>query len=142
MDLPRRFIVSNRHPFSRRKEGISPDLFKDERKISYASKLEEYQALTPSAAENSAASAEPLTVSDFNSLLDMIGANLGVACLPMLDDLSTESLCTVPCLEALPPEHFLSVSATYMQPNSSPLIQNFINDFFQTLSARPQQGRP
>ncbi len=131
--LPRKFIVSRQHPFAQHKEGVPVTRLGSERKISYG-KLEEYQMMSPSAVETAFTILPPLIVRDFPSLLDMVGANLGVACLPMLDNLATESVCTVPCLETAPPEHLISIAATYMALNDSPFITPFITSVFQAIS--------
>lgn len=73
-------------------------------------------------------------------MLDMVGANLGVACLPLVDDLHTESVCSRVCLEKIP--HFPAVGATYIGTNAQPVVLAFIDTLFSVLQERFPDGFP
>ena len=119
IDIPRRIFVSKEHPYAQHKEGLRPDCLKACQRITYGN-LEDILLRTPSADESTGAVSRPLIAKDFHSLLDMVAANLGIACLPIIDEVETESVCTIPCLEERPPDHFVTLAISYMQSNPSP----------------------
>ncbi len=121
VDVPRKMIVSKSHPYARHKAGLPPDCMKSCQRITYGN-LEDILLRTPSADESTEAASRPLIAKDFHSLLDMVGANLGIACLPIVNDLETETVCTIPCLEERAPEHFVALAITYAQNNPSPYV--------------------
>lgn len=97
VELPRKLIVSKNHPYAKHKRGLSPDCLTKCQRITYGN-LDNILLHTPSAKEVTQANTKPLIAKDFHSLIDMIGANLGVACLPLLSDLETETVSTIPVL--------------------------------------------
>ncbi|MGI5970565.1 MAG: LysR family transcriptional regulator [Oscillospiraceae bacterium] len=137
-NIPRKLIVSQSHPFAACKEGIHVSRTYGERIVTYGD-LEQILLMTPNADEVKNRTQPPVLVNDFQALLNMIGANLGIACLPMLDDLVTDAVCTIPCIENQPPEQFLSIAATYMKYNNSPYIDIFTDAFFEALARRFRQ---
>lgn len=140
--LPRRVIMSRRHPYADMTEGIPVSFLKNEIMISYAN-LEKTRRYLPSSMGFSLEqqSIRRATVApDFHSMLDMIGANLGIACMPLVDDLMTDSVVSRICLEEIP--HFPSVGLTYVRHNDPPIIQEFIHTLIDTLKERFPEGYP
>lgn len=136
VELPRKVILSPAHPLSKMIDGIPSSYLIGETMISYAN-LEDTRRYLPSSigfAFEEESIRHALIATDFHSMLDMVAANLGVACLPLLDDLNTDSVCTRLCLEELP--QYPSVGITYIESNTPPQVNNFINTFFNALKKR------
>lgn len=131
-NIQRKCLVSRQNPLSQRATGITTGELNELQNILYGD-LEQYRWIG-SGEDLSRRKKPSIIASDFSSMLDMIGANLGIVALPMLENLSTESVCTIPCLGDNEPEHFLSVSITYMSYNKPPYLQEFIDEFYHELS--------
>ena len=140
--LSRKVILSRANPLCALTDGIPNSRLVDETMISYGN-LENTRRYLPSTLDFSLEeqSIRRATVaSDFHSMLDMVGANLGVACLPLVDDLHTESVCSRVCLEKIP--HFPAVGATYIGTNAQPVVLAFIDTLFSVLQERFPDGFP
>lgn len=136
----RKVICSTRHPFAAGQKGVPASELITEQMISYAN-LENTRRFLPSTVDDELEAQSinrTIVCADFHSMLDMIGANLGVACIPLLDDLSTESICSRNCLEPL--AHFPTLGATYCADTSSERIREFIDTLFHALSVRFPEG--
>lgn len=140
--LSRKVILSRANPLCALTDGIPNSRLVDETMISYGN-LENTRRYLPSTLDFSLEeqSIRRATVaSDFHSMLDMVGANLGVACLPLVDDLHTESVCSRVCLEKIP--HSPAVGATYIGTNAQPVVLAFIDTLFSVLQERFPDGFP
>lgn len=140
--LPRKVIMSRSHPFASMTEGVPAACMINELMISYAN-LENTRRYLPSTVGFSLEeqSIRRATVAaDFHSMLDMIGANLGIACIPLVDDIQTDCIISRTCLEDIP--HFPTIGATYVRQNSPPVIQEFIRTLFSELKQRFPLGYP
>lgn len=140
--LPRKVILSRSNPLCSLTDGIPNARLVDETMISYGN-LESTRRYLPSTLDFSLEeqSIRRATVaSDFHSMLDMVGANLGVACLPLVDDLHTESVCSRTCLEKIP--QYPSIGATYIGTNAQPVVRAFIDTLFDALKERFPDGFP
>lgn len=131
INAPRKIIVSKDHPYAQHREGLPSDCLKSCRRITY-SNLEDVLLRTPNADEWTDNTAAPLIAKDFQSLLDMVGANLGVACLPIVSELETEMLCTLPCLENHATERFVTLAFSYALNNPSPYVPRVANALAQS----------
>ena len=132
INVPRKIIVSKAHPYAQHKEGLPAESLRLCQRITYGD-LENILLRTPSADESIQSVFRPLIAKDFHSLIDMVGAGLGISCLPIIDDLETESVCTIPCLEAQAPEHFVTLAITYVQNNPSPYIPQVAETITQSI---------
>lgn len=130
VDVPRKIIVSRTHPYAQCREGLPPDCLKAYPRITYGN-LEDILLRTPSAVEATDAVSRPLIAKDFYSLVDMVGANLGIACLPIISELETDSVCTIPCLESRAPDKFVSLAVSYAENNPSPHMLQVADDLIQ-----------
>lgn len=140
--LPRRVIMSRSHPFAGMTEGVPVSYLKNEIMISYAN-LENTRRYLPSTMGFSLEeqSIRRATVaSDFHSMLDMIGANLGIACMPLVDDLITDSVVSRICIEEIP--HFPTIGLTYVRHNDPPIIHDFVQVLIEELQERFPGGYP
>lgn len=138
--IPRKIIVSRWHPFAGRSDGIPVEEIASQQIISYAN-LERTRQYLPS---NMNDDIEQLSIqraivaADFHSMLDMIASNLGIACIPLVDDLNTESVCSRICIEPL--TRSPSIAATYSIQATSLYVKEFITALFEDLKARFPEG--
>ena len=95
----RQAIVARSHPLAE-KEIVTPREFLSEQTVSYGD-LERSRVLfdPQHRALEARSSRNAIIVRDFAAMLEMIGAGLGVACLPVLDRLETAAVVSVPYLE-------------------------------------------
>lgn len=140
--LSRKVILSRANPLCELEDGIPSARLLEETMISYGN-LENTRRYLPSTVSFSLEEQSirrAIVAADFHSMLDMVGANLGIACLPLVDDICTESVCSRTCLESL--ARFPTIGATYIESNNPPVVHTFIHTLFDEMQKRFPCGHP
>ncbi len=138
--IPRKVIMSCHHPFAAQPGGVPVQEIASQQIISYAN-LEHTRQYLPSqigTEEERLSIQRAIVASDFHSMLDMIASNLGIACIPLMDDLNTESVCSRVCIEPL--TRFPSIAATYREKAPGICGKEFIAALFHELTIRFPDG--
>jgi DNA-binding transcriptional LysR family regulator len=131
--VSRKIICSRNHPFAAHTEGVPAKNLLKETFVSFSNmeRTRQYLPSPFSLDEINSSIRSALITDDFNSMLATVRANLGIACLPLLHDINSDYICTVPCIEDPPGSPVLSVM--YLDGSQTSYQQDFIRIYLDAV---------